>query len=59
MKGIFEIAGGSVLGRVHRISGKNNHDEYTWVQNDEISLAVVSDGCGGGKHSEVGYVPVR
>ncbi len=50
----FELAGGSVPGSDHVEAAKNCHDAYHFVQTDEASVAVVADGCGSGKHSEVG-----
>lgn len=50
----FEIAGGTVCGRDHFQSGKNNHDAYHWLMSDQAIIAIVCDGCGSGKHSEVG-----
>lgn len=60
----FELAGGSVVGRDHRVVPKNNQDAY-WIdirrypltfdgRVEEVSVAVVCDGCGSGTHSEVG-----
>lgn len=54
----FQIAGGSVAGTEHVMPGKpgskNNHDAYTWRQDEGMIVAVVCDGCGSGAHSEVG-----
>lgn len=50
----FEIAGGSVAGTNHVKKGINNQDYYSFVQTDECIVAIVSDGCGSCKHSEVG-----
>jgi hypothetical protein len=54
MKNQFELAGGSVIGREHLRVGKNNQDAYGWQVADLGAIAVVCDGCGSGKHSEVG-----
>lgn len=56
---MFRIAGGSVPGTDHTKPGQpgwiNNHDAFTWRQLPGGGVvAVVSDGCGSGKHSEVG-----
>jgi hypothetical protein len=50
----FEIASGSVAGRDHQGAGKNNHDAAHWVASEQTVIGVVCDGCGSGKHSEVG-----
>jgi hypothetical protein len=54
MKNQFELAGGSVIGREHLRVGKNNQDAYGWQVAESGAIAVVCDGCGSGKHSEVG-----
>ncbi len=50
----FEIAGGTVAGRDHVRTGKNAHDAYAWSNHQDITDAVVCDGCGSEEHSEVG-----
>ncbi len=50
----FEIAGGSVIGRDHVFLGKNNQDAYGWHQESGLTIALVCDGCGSGRCSEVG-----
>lgn len=50
----FEYAIGSIIGRNHVLVGKNNQDAYRFVSNPKFVIAVVCDGCGSGKHSEVG-----
>ncbi len=54
MKSIFEIAGGSILGRSHRLTGKNNQDALCCFQESDCTVAVVCDDCGSGAQSEVG-----
>ena len=54
MKGLFEVAGGSIAGRNHTLAGKNNQDAYCSYSSELVTIAVVCDGCGSGKHSEVG-----
>ncbi|MFH1430527.1 MAG: protein phosphatase 2C domain-containing protein [Candidatus Uhrbacteria bacterium] len=54
MQGQFEIAGGSVIGRDHVRAGRNNQDAFAWHQDDDVTIAVVCDGCSDGKHNEVG-----
>lgn len=54
MKYQFELAGGSITGREHSRLGKNNQDAFAWYRNDHCLIAIVSDGCGSGAHSEVG-----
>ena len=50
----FDVAGGSVIGRDHRKSGKPCQDAFAWVRARESIAAVVADGCGSGRYSEVG-----
>lgn len=50
----FEYAFGSIIGRNHVLAGKNNQDAYGITSNEKFMIAVVCDGCGSGKHSEVG-----
>ena len=50
----FEIAGGSVAGREHVLAGRNNQDAYCWLATEDALVALVCDGCGSSKHSEVG-----
>lgn len=54
MKELFEVAGGSVIGREHLRIGQNNQDAYCGVCSEACAIAVVCDGCGSGAHSEVG-----
>lgn len=54
MQELFEVAGGSITGREHIRIGKNNQDAYFSTCNEQAAIAVVCDGCGSGKHSEVG-----
>ena len=51
---LFEVAAGSVTGRDHVLTGRNNQDAYHWAGLPNACIAVVCDGCGSGKHSEVG-----
>lgn len=51
----FELAGGSTTGRDHRIGVPSNcQDAYEIRQGPTGTTALVADGCGSGKHSEVG-----
>jgi hypothetical protein len=50
----FELAGGSVTGRAHVAAGRNNQDAFCWASDANGLVAVVCDGCSGGRHSEVG-----
>ncbi|MEE3719346.1 protein phosphatase 2C domain-containing protein [Tumidithrix elongata RA019] len=54
MNSAFELAVGSVIGRNHLQVGKNNQDAYHTLRSEFGTIAVVCDGCGSGKHSEVG-----
>jgi hypothetical protein len=51
---IFEVAHGTITGSDHKWSGRNNQDSFHWLSNDKAIVAVVCDGCGGAKHSEIG-----
>lgn len=53
MKKIFRLAAASVQGRSHRESNKNNQDSFYYLNENEL-IGIVCDGCGSGKHSEVG-----
>ena len=50
----YEVAGGSTVGRDHRLIPKNNHDAWTVRRSDDLTVCIVADGCGSGKHSEIG-----
>lgn len=52
----FEFAQGTVVGRDHRLIGKNNQDGMYVATYPGLSFAVVTDGCGDPelKYSEVG-----
>ncbi|MBI4751640.1 MAG: protein phosphatase 2C domain-containing protein [Acidobacteria bacterium] len=50
----FEIGYGSVIGRDHTAVSKNCQDAWHCAGNETVLVAVVCDGCGSGKHSEVG-----
>jgi len=50
----FQLAGGTVAGRMHTISGRNNQDAFAWASTPQGFVAVVCDGCGSSPHSEVG-----
>jgi hypothetical protein len=51
---IFDIAAGSVAGREHVRTGRNNQDALHVRANEHGVAAVVTDGCGSSGHSEVG-----
>ena len=50
----WQIAGASVPGAEHRRSDRPNQDALTWRRSDDAVVAVVTDGCGSGTHSELG-----
>lgn len=50
----FQLAGGTVTGRDHRLVFKNNQDAYAITACHGLTIAVVADGCSGGAKSEVG-----
>lgn len=53
LKGL-EIAGGSVCGRDHRLAGAASQDAWWHARGENAVVAVVADGCGSGRASEVG-----
>lgn len=60
MEELFEIAGGTIIGREHKQTDKNNQDAFRWIMTGDFLAAVVCDGCSGGIHSEVGaHLAVR
>jgi len=50
----YKIAGASVIGTFHDSAGYNNQDAYDHISTPGYIVAVVSDGCGSGRFSEVG-----
>ncbi|GAB4561894.1 MAG: hypothetical protein Tsb0020_09760 [Haliangiales bacterium] len=50
----FQVAGASVVGHEHRRLERNNQDALGWLVADDAIFAVVADGCGSSRHSEVG-----
>lgn len=48
------IAVGSVEGTEHKRIGKNNQDAFFLKKYQQFIIGLVFDGCGSGKHSEVG-----
>ena len=53
-KAVLKIAAGTVVGREHARAGRNNQDAYAVWHTDDLTVAVVCDGCGSAPHSEVG-----
>ena len=50
----FQLAAGSTAGRNHRMASRNNQDSWHIAKNEQCTVAIVTDGCGSGMHSEVG-----
>jgi serine/threonine protein phosphatase PrpC len=50
----FFITSGSVCGAMHRNTFRNNQDAIFIAENEKALVGIVSDGCSGGKHNEVG-----
>jgi len=50
----FELAQGTLTGREHVRTGKNNQDACDCYVGADMIIAVVCDGCSGGRHNEVG-----
>jgi hypothetical protein len=53
---LFELAGGTTVGRDHLFSRKPNQDSYCFVGRDDLLVGIVCDGCGDptSPYSEVG-----
>ncbi len=54
MNAPMELAGGSVTGRAHLNTGRNNQDAFHYELADGLAVGVVCDGCGSSARSEVG-----
>lgn len=54
MKDLFEIANGTITGKLHTRRGQNNQDAFYAISDSEAIVALVCDGCGAEKNSEVG-----
>ena len=56
MNRYFESCAGSITGTDHKkpLLWKNNQDAFRVVEKDDVLIAVVADGCGSGKYSEMG-----
>lgn len=52
----FAIAGGRICGTEHIRTGRACQDAFAWQRAGACLVAVVSDGCGSGRHSEVGAI---
>src|SRR5438093_9977994 len=50
----FEAAAGSIVGTAHLHAGRNGQDGFAIHRQGEVTVAVVTDGCGSAPHSEVG-----
>lgn len=50
----LQLAGGSYVGRDHRDVGRNNQDSWTILEDGDLTIGIVADGCGSGTYSEVG-----
>lgn len=56
----FQLSGGSVVGAMHIDKKINNQDSYYFLQDHELLVATVCDGCGSLPHAEVGaYIGSR
>lgn len=54
MKTTFAFASGTVQGRDHRLQGRNNQDAFFLLEREDVTVAIVCDGCSSGAHSEIG-----
>jgi hypothetical protein len=50
----FQAAAGSIVGTAHLHAGRNGQDGFAIHCQGEVTVAVVTDGCGSAPHSEVG-----
>ncbi len=50
----FNIIHGSIIGTIHRETYKNNQDAVYVSGNNDGFVAMVCDGCSGGRHNETG-----
>jgi len=50
----FKVSAGSVIGKYHLKTNKNNQDSYQYYSDNDKIIAVVCDGCGSAPYSEVG-----
>jgi hypothetical protein len=50
----FAVTAGSVTGRDHLRVRRDGQDGFATVANDEVTAAIVTDGCSSGRASEVG-----
>lgn len=51
---LWQLAAGSMIGRSHRMIGRNNQDAWHITESHDCVVAVVADGCSSGAHSEFG-----
>lgn len=49
-----QIHAGQIMGRDHLLRQANSQDGYTFIQTEQYIVGIICDGCGDGKHSEVG-----
>jgi serine/threonine protein phosphatase PrpC len=59
MQGLYDIGAGSMIGSKHLCLGnltvgRNSQDSYRILQDEQVTIALVADGCGSQPHSEVG-----
>jgi hypothetical protein len=51
---MFSTLAGSSIGNYHKSRGLNSQDAFAVEQNNHTTALVLADGCGSGRHSEVG-----
>ena len=54
MNSSFQVITGSICGREHERTGSNCQDAFRVLSGEDWLVAIVADGCGSGRHSEVG-----
>src|SRR5437763_8785392 len=51
---VFAVAAGGVTGREHRRAERDGQDGWATVASNDVVAAIVTDGCGSGRSSEIG-----
>jgi len=51
---LFAVAAGSVTGRAHRLVERDGQDGWACVATEDVTAAIVTDGCSSGRVTEIG-----
>lgn len=54
MQDQFEIAAGTITGRLHRLCDRSNQDVFHSHCTEHSLIAIVADGCSSGQYSQIG-----